>query len=41
MPQAVLNSKEPLALSAAGSSKPTLDRFSADSARQRWLFNTP
>ena len=30
MPKAVPNAKEPLALSAAGSSKPTLDRFKAD-----------
>jgi hypothetical protein len=28
-------------LSAAGSSMPTLDRFNADSERQRWLFKTP
>ena len=35
MPKAVPNSREPLALSAAGSSMPTLDRFSADSDRQR------
>ena len=41
MPKAVPNTKEPLALSAAGSSKPTLDRFKADSDRQRWLLKTP
>ena len=41
MPKAVPNAKEPLALSAAGSSKPTLDRFKADSDRQRWLLKTP
>ena len=41
MPKSVPNSKEPLALSAAGSSMATLDRFSADSDRQRWLLKTP
>jgi len=41
MPKAAPNAKEPLALSAAGSSKPTLDRFNADSDRQRWLLKTP
>ena len=41
MPKSVPNSKEPLALSAAGSSTATLDRFSADSDRQRWLLKTP
>ena len=41
MPKAAPNSKEALALSAAGSSKPTLDRFKADSDRQRWLLKTP
>ena len=41
MPKAVPSAKEPLALSAAGSSKPTLDRFKADSDRQRWLLKTP
>ena len=41
MPKAVPTAKEPLALSAAGSSKPTLDRFKADSDRQRWLLKTP
>jgi arabinan endo-1,5-alpha-L-arabinosidase len=41
MPKAVPNAKEPLALSAAGSSKPILDRFKADSDRQRWLLKTP
>jgi arabinan endo-1,5-alpha-L-arabinosidase len=40
MPKSVPNSKEQLALSAAGSTA-TLDRFSADSDRQRWLLKTP
>ena len=37
MPKAVPNAKEPLALSAVGSSTPTLARFNPDSDRQRWL----
>jgi hypothetical protein len=41
MPKEVPNSREPLALSAAGSSMPTLDRFSADTDRYRWLIKTP
>jgi arabinan endo-1,5-alpha-L-arabinosidase len=41
MPKAVPNAKEPLALSAVGSSMPTLDTFKADSDRQRWLLKTP
>ena len=42
MPKAVpAAAKEPLALSAAGSSMPTLDRFGADNDRQRWLLKTP
>jgi arabinan endo-1,5-alpha-L-arabinosidase len=41
MPKSVPNSNGPLALSAAGSSMPTLDRFSADGDRQRWLLKTP
>jgi hypothetical protein len=32
---------ETLALSAIGSSMPTLERFSAGSDRQRWLLKTP
>jgi arabinan endo-1,5-alpha-L-arabinosidase len=40
-PKAVPNSKDLLALSAIGSSRPTLARFNADSDRQRWLFKTP
>lgn len=41
MSKAVPNSEEPLALSAIGSSMPTLARFDPDSNRQRWLFRTP
>ena len=41
MPKAVPNGKVPLALSAVGSSKPTLAAFTADSDRQRWLLKTP
>ena len=41
MPKAVPNSQDPLALSAVGSSMPTLARFKADSDRQRWLLKTP
>jgi arabinan endo-1,5-alpha-L-arabinosidase len=35
------NSQEPLALSAVGSSMPTLARFNADSDRQRWNIRIP
>ena len=41
MPKATPNSKEPLALSAVGSSMPTLEKFNAGSDRQRWLLKTP
>jgi arabinan endo-1,5-alpha-L-arabinosidase len=41
MPKAVPNTKEALALSAVGSSMPTLARFNPDSDRQRWLLKTP
>jgi arabinan endo-1,5-alpha-L-arabinosidase len=41
MPKRVPQSNEPLALSAIGSSTPTLARFKPDSDRQRWLFKTP
>jgi arabinan endo-1,5-alpha-L-arabinosidase len=41
MPKAVPNTTEPLALSAVGSSMPTLAKFRADSDRQRWQFKTP
>jgi arabinan endo-1,5-alpha-L-arabinosidase len=36
MPKAVPESKEPLALSAIGSSMPTLEPFRPDGDRQRW-----
>jgi arabinan endo-1,5-alpha-L-arabinosidase len=41
MPKAVPNSKEPLALSAVGSSMPTLAKFNPDSDRQRWNLRIP
>jgi arabinan endo-1,5-alpha-L-arabinosidase len=41
MPKAVPNSKEPLALSAVGTSMPTLARFNPASDRQRWNIRTP
>lgn len=41
MPKGVANSSEGLALSAAGSSMPTLARFNPDSDRQRWNIRTP
>jgi len=41
MPKRVPQSNEPLALSAVGSSTPTLARFKPDSDRQRWLLKTP
>lgn len=41
MPEAVPHSKEPLALSAIGSSTPTLEKFDARSANARWNFKTP
>jgi arabinan endo-1,5-alpha-L-arabinosidase len=41
MPKAVPNSAEPLALSAVGSSSPTLSTFRPDSDRQRWSIVTP
>ena len=41
MPKAVPNSKDALALSAVGSSMPTLARFNPDSDRQRWHLKTP
>ena len=41
MPKTIPNSKEPLALSAVGSSSPTLAKFRPDSDRQRWLIVTP
>jgi arabinan endo-1,5-alpha-L-arabinosidase len=41
MPKHVPQSNEPMALSAVGSSTPTLARFNPASDRQRWLFKTP
>jgi arabinan endo-1,5-alpha-L-arabinosidase len=41
MPKAAPGSNEALALSAVGSSMPTLARFNLASDRQRWLFKTP
>jgi arabinan endo-1,5-alpha-L-arabinosidase len=41
MPKSVPNAKAPLALSAVGSSTPTLAAFTPDSDRQRWLLKTP
>ncbi len=41
MPKAVPRSKEPLALTAIGSSTPTLARFDAKSDKARWNFKTP
>ncbi len=41
MPKSVPNSKEPLALSAVGSSFATLAKFDPASEKQRWLFKTP
>jgi arabinan endo-1,5-alpha-L-arabinosidase len=41
MPKRVPNAAEPLALSAIGSSMPTLETFNSASDRQRWLLRTP
>ncbi len=41
MPKSVPNAKEPLALSAVGSSFATLARFDPNSDKQRWLLKTP
>jgi arabinan endo-1,5-alpha-L-arabinosidase len=41
MPKAVPGSDAPQALSAIGSSMPTLAKFDPQSDRQRWLFRTP
>ncbi len=41
MPKAVPNTKEPFALSAVGSSMPTLARFRSDTDRERWLIKAP
>jgi arabinan endo-1,5-alpha-L-arabinosidase len=41
MPKSVPNAKEPLALSAVGSSFATLARFDPTSDKQRWTFKAP
>ena len=41
MPKAVPNSREPLALSAVGSSFATLAKFDSKSDKQRWNLKTP
>jgi len=41
MPKTVPNGKDTVALSAVGSSMPTLERFNPGSDRQRWLLKTP
>jgi arabinan endo-1,5-alpha-L-arabinosidase len=41
MPKSVPNSKEPLVLSAVGSSFATLAKFDPASEKQRWLLKTP
>jgi arabinan endo-1,5-alpha-L-arabinosidase len=41
MPKAVPNSKEPLVLSAVGSSFATLAKFDPKSEKQRWLLKAP
>jgi arabinan endo-1,5-alpha-L-arabinosidase len=41
MPKAVPDAKEPLALSAAGSSMPTLAKWNRESDRQRWNLRMP
>lgn len=41
MPKAMPDAQPPLALSAVGSSKPTLSRFRPDGDRHRWSFKKP
>lgn len=41
MPKETPNSKEPLVLTAAGMSTPTLARFDPNSDKSRWTFNKP
>ena len=41
MPKASADAKEPVALSAVGSSTPTLRQFDPQSDRQRWILKTP
>jgi arabinan endo-1,5-alpha-L-arabinosidase len=40
-PKSVPGGKDALALSAIGSSMPTLEKFNGGSDRQRWLIKTP
>jgi arabinan endo-1,5-alpha-L-arabinosidase len=41
MPKVVPNSKEPMALTAAGLSTPTLAKFDVKSEKARWVFKAP
>jgi arabinan endo-1,5-alpha-L-arabinosidase len=41
MPKSMPNSKEPMALTAAGRSTPTLAKFDPKSDRARWIFRKP
>jgi arabinan endo-1,5-alpha-L-arabinosidase len=41
MPKAIADAKEPIALSAVGSSTPTLSTFDPQSEGQRWNLKTP
>ena len=41
MPKSVPGTTAPMALSAVGSSKPTLARFRPDGDRERWMIKTP
>jgi len=41
MSKSAPNTKEPLDLSAIGSSFATLAKFNPESDKQRWLFKTP
>jgi arabinan endo-1,5-alpha-L-arabinosidase len=41
MPKSAATEDRPLALSAVGSSKPTLAPFRPDGDRERWLFKKP
>ncbi len=41
MPKSVPNSKEPLVLTAAGASTPTLAKFDPKSDKSRWTFRRP
>ncbi len=41
MPKAMPDSKEPVALSAAGASTPTLAKFDPKSDKARWNFRKP